>query len=180
VVDNEQRAEVEAIDSGEVVLSMFSVGRPTLLEEKVAIEICQHIANGLPLRTTAGLVGIHERTISGWVTRGRRELEAQLDGIGDQPELIESLEYSKYSKFFLAIERAHAEAERFAVGVITTSAETTWQAAAWWLERNPRTRDTWRRPTQAQEIHVSGSASDEEKLDSLADRVQAMAKKVQR
>jgi hypothetical protein len=48
--------------------------------------------------------------------------------------------------FCSAVEKAEAEAEFKSVDVITAAAEAgTWQAAAWLLERNPRTKQDWKR-----------------------------------
>ena len=166
MVDHEQSAKVEAIDPGEAIL-MAKAGRPTKLTQELSEALCAHIAKGVSIQSSAPLVGVCRRSVTQWLKRGAEEREQDATTI--------------YTQFLRAFEKAQSEFESWGVSQVRKSAENgNANHACWLLERHTYTRERWRRPTQAQEIHVSGSGSDEEKLESLPDRIAAMAKKVQR
>jgi transposase len=95
--------------------------------------------------------GIGESTYFQWTKRGR-EAEHNPDGTlvnpADQP----------YVEFAEAVKIAEAAAEVQSVGTIRQAGQTTWQAAAWYLER--KYPDRWaRKDTLRQEVsgHLNGT-----------------------
>lgn len=77
-----------------------------------------------------------------------------------------------HQEFREAIEKAEADAETRKVGIISTAAEDTWTAAAWWLER--KHPDRWARrpeaPTLVQDnrtVNVIAGLSDEQIRQAL-------------
>lgn len=84
------------------------------------------------MTTAARLVGVSDRTLRGWVLRGRNDLERGLD--------------TGYSAFASGVARAEAEAEARLVARLDDAARADskhWGAAAHILER--RFRDRWAR-----------------------------------
>lgn len=92
------------------------MARPTRLDDVTAQRIIGAIAKGLPRDTAAKLGAIAPTTLYQWLARGRD---------GEEP----------YAQFLQRVKRAEAEAEDEMVARVRDAAATTWQAAAWWLER---------------------------------------------
>ncbi len=90
------------------------MARPSKYDQPAAEVLLTAVAAGLSNKTAAELAGVSERTLYGWMRRGKA---------GEQP-------------FLQDIKRGQAEAVGSAMKVIREAAErVTWQAAAWWLER---------------------------------------------
>jgi len=101
------------------------VGRPTKLTPETANRIVQAVKAGATYDVAARAAGVSEATLYGWKARGARE------GTG------------QYFEFLERVKRAEAEGELALMGHVATAMSTTWQAAAWMLER--RWPDRWGR-----------------------------------
>jgi hypothetical protein len=100
--------------------------------------------------------GIGESTYFQWTKRGR-EAEWNPDGT------LVNQDDRPYVEFAEAVKEAEAAAEVQSVGVIRQAGQTTWQAAAWYLER--KYPDRWaRKDTLRQE--VSGSLNGSVEIDA--------------
>jgi transposase len=88
-------------------------GRHPKLTEDVQAKILQAIATGATRRTAAAFAGIGERTLYTWLASDR----------------------SPFRQFRQALLLAEANATILMIGAVRNAASTSWQAAAWWLER---------------------------------------------
>ncbi len=104
---------------------MAERGRPTKLTPEVQARVVTAISGGNTRETAASYAGIRRATLFEWLARGR----AARSGL--------------FRDFADAIEKAEADASVTSVGLIRRAAQTSWQAAAWWLER--RYPDEWGR-----------------------------------
>ena len=84
-------------------------GRPTKYNKEVVQRITQALRAGNTRRASCAYAGISEDTLAVWLK--------------DIPEFSD------------AIKKAEGDAEVRNVAIIQKAADTTWQAAAWWLER---------------------------------------------
>ncbi len=100
-------------------------GRPTKLTPAVQALVVSAIQGGNTRDVAASYAGIRRATLFEWLARGR----AAQTGL--------------FRDFADAIEKAEADAVVTSVGLIRRAAQTSWQAAAWWLER--RYPDEWGR-----------------------------------
>jgi len=104
----------------------YVLGRPTKLTPDVHKKIVNLIKAGNYNDVAAQAVGINEATFYGWMKRGE---------VGDGQIYIE---------FYKAIKEASAFSEAHYLELIRKAAqETSWQAAAWVLER--KHKDKWGR-----------------------------------
>lgn len=92
------------------------VGRRSMLTPERQSKIVEAITAGNYNEVAARYAGIGEHTFYNWLSRG----EAGEDG---------------YVQFMQAVKDAQAQAEVRDVALIARAAETSWQAAAWKLER---------------------------------------------
>ncbi|AZN40449.1 helix-turn-helix domain-containing protein [Paenibacillus albus] len=97
-------------------------GRPPKLYKNelnvdVQAKMCKLLREGHYIEPAAALCGVDRNTVYKWLKAGAR----------GEDEL--------YMAFHAAVERATAEAEQNALGVIRHAGKTQWQAAAWYLER---------------------------------------------
>lgn len=107
------------------------LGRKTDLTPEKHDRIVEFIAGGNYVETAVAAAGISKATYYNWIDRGQSErdrLKANPEAEPDQDETI-------FLEFLDAIEKAQAEAEARNVAIIQKAAFSTWQAAAWWLER---------------------------------------------
>lgn len=91
-------------------------GRPTILTPERHKVICDAIADGATREVAAAAAGVGESTLYQWLKKGRDGLEP-------------------YVEFAEAIEKADAEGELSNIRTIKSASASTWQAAAWLLER---------------------------------------------
>ena len=84
-------------------------GRPTKYNEDTVQRITQALRAGNTRRASCAYAGISQDTLANWLKSN--------------------------SHFADAIEKAEGEAELRNLAVIQDATRTTWQAAAWWLER---------------------------------------------
>lgn len=97
------------------------------LNEEVIKKAANMIRAGNYQKVVAQALGVSEVTWYNWLKRGKQEANEGKDTLR--------------AKFFKEIKRAEAEAIIRNVAIIQKAAATTWQAAAWWLER--RYPDEW-------------------------------------
>jgi len=83
------------------------------LQEK----ICGYIAEGNTIENSCAAVGISSGCYRQWMIKGREQKSG------------------KYFTFLTAVKKAEAKAQARYVKIIHDASETTWTAAAWWLER---------------------------------------------
>ena len=92
-----------------------SLGRPTSLTAELQREICDLLADAIPIATACELVAIAPSTFHAWMNRGES---------GEGP----------YSEFSEAVTRARAGAKAKLLRIIDRAAENNdWRAAAWRL-----------------------------------------------
>ena len=84
-------------------------GRPTKYSPDVVKHITDALRGGNTRRASCAVANISQDTLAVWLK--------------EKPEFSD------------AIEKAEGEAEAKMVSVIKLASDTTWQAAAWWLER---------------------------------------------
>ena len=91
------------------------LGRPTSLTAELQREICELLADAIPIATTCELVGIAPSTFHAWMNRGES---------GEAP----------YLEFSEAVTRARARAKLALLRIIDRAAENgDWRAASWRL-----------------------------------------------
>lgn len=105
--------------------------RPTLLTDDVAELIVSMLRAGNYMHVAAVAAGITRQTLDDWLRRGRS------DAAIDAP----------YRRLREQVAKARAEGEARNVARIAKAATTSWQAAAWMLERSYPER--WGRPAVA-------------------------------
>lgn len=108
------------------------MGRPTSLDELTAERIRQAVRKGATWAMAAQASGIGASTLREWKQKGRG---------GQEP----------YASFLATLKRAQAERAEEALEVIQKAAGTSWQAAAWFLERTQPERFALRRPVEREE-----------------------------
>lgn len=84
-------------------------GRPTKYSPDVVKRITDALRGGNTRRASCAAGGIDQTTFANWL--------------------------KEYSDFSYAVEKAEGEAELRNLAVIQDAISSTWQAAAWWLER---------------------------------------------
>jgi hypothetical protein len=84
-------------------------GRPTKYNEETVTRVTQALRAGNTRRAACAYANIDQGTFANWL--------------------------KQHSDFSDAIEKAEGDAEVRNVAIIQKAADSTWQAAAWWLER---------------------------------------------
>lgn len=106
-----------------------TLGRPTLLTEKLTKEVAKYIKNGAYIETAAALAGISPTTFHLWLRTGKRlRVKEEKGGKLTKADLL-------HVSFSHAIEKAQAFSEYNDIQLIGQHAKTEWAAAAWRLER---------------------------------------------
>ena len=95
----------------------MSTGRPSALTPEVQRRLCDAIAAGNTRNDAAEYAGVGESTLRRWLAQGRRRRSG------------------KFRALLAAVKKAEADAVVRNVAIIQKAAATSWQAAAWWLER---------------------------------------------
>lgn len=106
------------------------MGRPTKLTPVVHAAIVDSLRAGVCIETAAEAAGVSASTVHAWIRRA----EDHPNDCGEP-----------FLEFHEAYKKARAQAELDAVQVIRAASRTTWQAAAWYLERSQPER--WGRRT---------------------------------
>ena len=96
------------------------MGRPTKLDEATAQALLDALKVGCPIRVACQAAGVGPTTFKSWVARGKSRDEA------DAP----------FRAFRADVKKARAAGEAAALKIIHAAMPTTWQAAAWFLERS--------------------------------------------
>ncbi len=96
---------------------------PPLMSPERKKAILEAVEGGASIQVAANGVSITNRTIDYWLAWGREELKAD-------PESEE-----KCAQFVIEYEQAKSKFEQSCIKIIRTAAPTSWQAAAWLLER---------------------------------------------
>jgi transposase len=104
-------------------------GRPSKISPDRIDRIALAIRAGNYDTVAAAFAGIDPSTYRRWKARGEADRDAGRS--------------SRYRELVEAIEQADAEAEAFALAQIRKAADSTWTAAAWFLER--KWPDRWGR-----------------------------------
>lgn len=92
------------------------MARPTLFDDERVAKILKVIRNGGSRESAAAAAGITYAVLRKWIQRGRA---------GDE----------QFVAFVAAVKAADGAAEQAMVRLVRKAARTSWQAAAWWLER---------------------------------------------
>jgi hypothetical protein len=130
-------------------------GPKTILTEELIGRVEQMLRAGNYVEVACAAAGVGRRTFYEWLSRGEEET------IG------------LYKDFHDRVDHAKAEGEARNVALVAKAASTSWQAAAWMLERQYPER--WGRPSQRAEEPPtkSGPADPFAELDELAVRRRA-------
>jgi len=105
------------------------MGAPVTITEDIITKVYDVLKLGNYKRTAYNYVGVTQRTFENWEKRGRLEQERIDDG--KKPLGIEDI----FLRFYRSNLKAIAQAQVRDLAVIYQAAETSWQAAAWKLER---------------------------------------------
>jgi hypothetical protein len=92
-------------------------GRPSALTPEVQRQVCNALASGNTRHDAAEYAGVGDSTLRAWLARGRRQRRG------------------KFWELLRAVKKAEADAVVRNVTILQKAATTSWQAAAWWLER---------------------------------------------
>lgn len=105
------------------------MGRPLKLNHELIARLTVALKTGAYVETAAAYVGIHKDTFYRWLRKGNDERNHIQNG--GKPRKT----YGLYLDLYDAVEKAQATAETRDLAIISSAAETHWQAAAWKLER---------------------------------------------
>jgi transposase len=112
-------------------------GRPSKLTADIIDKVKTFLPVCMYIETLADSLEIDRQTFYNWYHRGEAEAR-RLDQNGEEtPPQREAL----YLEFYRAIKKGAADGEMAAAARIHAASHTTWQAAAWLLER--RFPDKW-------------------------------------
>jgi|DEB0MinimDraft_4_1074332.scaffolds.fasta_scaffold01490_6 transposase len=111
------------------------MGRKSLLTPERQERIVNAIKAGNYSFVAAQLGGIGERTFYSWMERGEK---------GEEP----------YAQFMQAVKEAETHAEARNIALVQRHAQSSWQAAAWYLER--KAPDRWGRRERIEHTGASG------------------------
>jgi hypothetical protein len=120
-------------------------GRKSKLTPELIEKISQLIQLGNYVKVACAACGISETTYFNWVRDAQRLIEQYGDDPDKWPDELPEHD-ARLLQFLLSVERADAEAEAYAVGMMRQAMPKHWQAAATWLERRHSSR--WRRRAQ--------------------------------
>lgn len=120
-------------------------GRPSKLTDERVQRLLTAIQAGNYIETAAEVAGIGKSTFYRWMN-------------ADEPE---------FREFREAVKKAEAEAEARDVGMVRVAARSTWQAAAWWLER--KFPERWGRRDRHEVEHSGRVGLTLERLHELAE-----------
>jgi transposase len=126
-------------------------GRSSKLTPEVQEKIVQALHVGMYHKQAAAFAGISVSSFYAWIAKGEQDDEQGLD--------------TPFARFRHAVEGAEAKGEAELLGLITLAARTSWQAAAWRLER--KHPEKWARRGPGSEItpQMLHEALDEELVD---------------
>lgn len=128
------------------------MGRPTKLTRERADKITKAISGGSYQVVAAAAAGVSESAFYEWVKRGKDAPRDEDTGEPLNPDDAPFVEFAE------AVKVAEAEAEMRNVLLIQQAGTTTWQAAAWYLER--KHSDRWGRVDRVKQ-EISGTPGGE-------------------
>ncbi len=113
-------------------------GRRSLLTDERINNICQLVAAGNNLETSAAANGVSRSAFFSWLARGR----AEQDRLAANPRAKIRASEKLYVELVERVELSRAEADARLVLLIAKAAQDpkTWKAAAWLLERRDPAR----------------------------------------
>ena len=131
----------------------------TKLNDETAGQIVKLLRSGAYIEVACAAAGVSRRTYHDWWKRGHPDGSERRD--------------ADCRRFRAQAEQALAESEAVSVAVIATAARTSWQAAAWMLER--RHPERWARLSQREKEETpapapAGLADPFAEVDELAAR----------
>lgn len=92
--------------------------------------LIKHLTDGVPMKYAAPASGVSDMTVSRWMKRGNKALEAEQQG-----QVLDDTERA-YAVFALNVENARSQSIANRVkDVVTAGSKGNWQASAWYLER---------------------------------------------
>jgi len=144
---------------------MAKQGRKTKLNEELSQQIIEGFARGNYATVVADYVGISAPTLHSWVKKGE-EMTQKADS-GEELTDEEQL----FSDFFIGVKKAKALSEMRSVEVIRQASQTSWQAAAWYLERTAN--DRWGKTVRTEVTGADGGAI-EISTEALNRKIEAM------
>lgn len=105
------------------------LGRPTKLNEDMAVAIIALLSRGNYRKIVAEFVGIRGDTLSAWVDKGTSYLTmlANDETLDDDEQM--------FADFAAGVFRAEARSEIDAIESIMNAGKHDWRASAWYLER---------------------------------------------
>jgi hypothetical protein len=145
---------------------MAKQGRKTILNQEMADAIINGLKLGNYMTTVADYVGVTPVSIANWLRKGE-ELSKVEDRELDEIEQL-------FVFFFFECKKARALSEMKALNVIQQASQSSWQAAAWYLERTAS--DRWGRVVRTEVTGADGGAIEinadavNRKLEALLDK----------
>ena len=112
----------------------MALGRRCKLTPELQEKVCDVIRKGNYIEVACGYVGINAATYYNWMKKGRAEKSG------------------KFLDFLNAVKKAEESAEVMYLDEIRKASSTSWQAAAWYLER--KYPDRWGRKLRTEETNV--------------------------
>lgn len=148
------------------------------LDEDLLEQIVKYVSIGNYINVSCAAVGITHNTYNSWQLRGRKvandleqligddaDLTSILDNYDNAVALLPELHHNDWMclRFLVATNKATAEAEVYAVGIVRKHMPDQWTAAMTFLER--KAPDRWKRREQLDVAAQTqgGELSDEDK-----------------
>ena len=100
------------------------VGRPSKLTPEIQATVVQYVRGGNYFSVACRAAGLSYATFQEWMSRGEDK--------NADPAKPPTPEFEAFAR---SIRKAEADAEASSITLIRTAARTSWQAAAWYLER---------------------------------------------
>jgi len=98
-----------------------------ILSKDIIKDVEKYIKSGMTQEDCIEYLGIHRATFYNWRKDGLKLQKLQKEKLTEYEELL--------LDFIDTLKKAQVENKMRCVGIIQKAAETTWQAAAWFLER---------------------------------------------
>jgi hypothetical protein len=105
------------------------LGRPVELTPDLVVKAASLAGEMFYVETASALLGISKDTFYRWIRRGSRERRRRERGLEPIPDETSFMDFSD------AIQKAMAEGEQGCLSRIKAASASSWQSAAWLLER---------------------------------------------
>jgi hypothetical protein len=145
---------------------MARTGRKTTITKDLVELIINAFLMGNYATVVSDYAGITPQTLYNWLNKGE-ELSREEDKELDEIEQL-------FVDLFYGVKKARALSEMKSVEVIRSASQTSWQAAAWYLERTAN--DRWGRVVRTEVTGADGGAIEisaealNNKLEALLDK----------